>query len=154
MSTIEKLKPKSKEVFDKYVELRSLWKVGQILNLSSSEVYSFYNTSVFQTALKEYNEALLDKVNYNQAVIIDELWKLYNDDSTGNKSKIDILAMLGKHIGMWSTQVKDNSKPSIQYNIINYEIEKNKTEVEKVINASVPEVDDTPLGFEVISYNE
>lgn len=154
MNAIEKLKPKSKEVFDKYVELRSLWKVGQVLGLQSNEVYTFYNTAIFQTALKEYNESLLDKVNYNSAVIIDELWKLYNDDTTGNKSKIDILAMLGKHIGMWATQVKDNSKPNIQYNIINYEIEKNKVEVEKVINAPIQESDDTPLGFEVISYNE
>lgn len=152
MEAIAKLKPKSKEVFDKYIELRSLWKVGQLLNLPYSEIHSFYNTTVFQTALKEYNEALLDKVSYNSAVIIDELWKLYNDESTGNKSKIDILAMLGKHIGMWATQAKDNSKPNIQYNIINYEIEKNKDEVEKVINAPVVE-DDTPQGFEVISYS-
>jgi hypothetical protein len=60
--------------------------------------------------------------------------------------------MLGKHIGMWATQAKDNSKPNIQYNIINYEIEKNKDEVEKVINAPVVE-DDTPQGFEVINYS-
>jgi hypothetical protein len=154
MESIAKLKPKSKEVFDKYIELRSLWKVSQVLGIHPSEVYGFYNTIIFQTALKEYNEALLDKVSYNSAVIIDELWKLYNDDSTGNKSKIDILAMLGKHIGMWATQTKDNSKPNIQYNIINYEIDKHKDEVEKVINTLQPIADDTPLGFEVISYNE
>jgi predicted transcriptional regulator len=38
------------------------------------------------------------------------------------------------------------------YEQINYEIEKNKDEVEKVINTPVVE-DDTPQGFEVINYS-
>ena len=153
MQALDKLKPKSKEIFDKYIELRSLWKVSKVLDLTSGDVYSAYNTNAFQTALKEYNEALLDKVSYNEAVVIDELWKLYNDDATGNKSKIDILAMLGKHIGMWATQTKDNSKPNIQYNIINYEISQNQEEVEKVITSEALE-SDVPTGFKIIEYTE
>jgi hypothetical protein len=153
---IAALTEKQKIVFDSYIQTRSIDKTARELGQNVGNVWQTYRTATFQNALKEYNEALLDAIDYNAAVIIDELWKVYGQEGIGAKEKVNILTLLGKHIGMWATKAPtaDDGKPSIQYNIVNYhgivnEIERNEKEVRPLI-----ENNDAPQGFEVLSYGD
>jgi hypothetical protein len=150
------LTERQKTIFDSYVQTRSLDKTAKELELNVGDVWRVHRSPAFQNALKEYNKELLDVVDYNAAVIIDELWKLYGQEATGAKEKVNILTLLGKHIGMWATKAPtaDDGKPSIQYNIVNYhgivnEIERNEKEVRPLIESN-----DAPQGFEVLSYGD
>jgi len=155
-NTIDALTEKQRVVFDSYIKYRSLDKVATEIGDTSLNVLSVYRSNKFQLALKEYNASILDKVNYNTAVIIDELWKTYHQEGINHKDKIAILTLLGKHIGMWANTVKDQSKPSVQYNIVNYnhgipeEIKKHEKEIE----AQVIEESSIPEGFEIATYGE
>ena len=148
------LTERQRTIFDSYVQTRSLDKTAKELDLNVGDVWRVHRSPAFQNALKEYNKELLNIVDYNAAVIIDELWKLYGQGDTGAKEKVNILTLLGKHIGMWANKVPttDDGKPTIQYNIVNYhgivnEIERNEKEVRPLIENS-----DTPTGFEVLTY--
>lgn len=154
-STPPKLTEKQKRVFDSYIVTRSIDKTARELEIAPWDCYEVYGSKNFQLAIKEYNADMLDKVAYNSAVIIDELWKTYGSDGIAHRDKINILTLLGKHIGMWATQAKDpNAKASVQYNIVNYnnitgEIQKHEQEV----IANVVE-DDTPEGFKILTYED
>lgn len=149
-----KLTEKQKRVFDSYIETRSIDKTARELEIAYWDCLEVYNSKNFQLAIREYNEEMLDKVAYNSAVIIDELWKTYGSEGIAHKDKINILTLLGKHIGMWATQAKDpNAKTNVQYNIVNYnsitgEIQKHEQE----IIANVVE-DDTPEGFKILTFD-
>lgn len=151
-----KLTEKQKRVFDSYIQTRSIDKTARELELNNWDCTEVYNSKNFQIALREYNDQMMDKVAYNAAVIIDELWKTYGSEGISHKEKINILTLLGKHIGMWaSTSRQDDAKPSIQYNIVNYnnitgEIEKH----EKEVKAELIENNDTPEGFKVLTYGD
>ncbi len=149
------LTQKQKQFLDLYVQHRSIDKVSRELGENSGNILQVYKSKGVQSALKEYNASLLDTIDYNAAVIIDELWKTYGQEGISHKDKINILTLLGKHIGMWAPKVPTESdgKPSIQYNIVNYnnistELEKNEKEVKLLIEAN-----DTPEGFEVLTYD-
>jgi hypothetical protein len=144
-----------KEVLESYVKHRSIERVARELDKNPGEVLNTYRSKSFQLALKEYNDSILDTIDYNPAVIIDQLWQTYGQEGISHKDKINILTLLGKHIGMWSPKVptEGDGKPSIQYNIVNYhgisaEIEKNEKEVKPLIESS-----SVPEGFEVTIYD-
>ena len=117
----EKLTKRQKEFFDLYVENRSVWKTAKELGISEGNANQIFKSNRVSEALEEYNNELKNKTLYNEAVIIDELWKLYNDENASVRDKRDTLVWLGKHIGMWSTQAtQEKAAPSIQYNVVNY----------------------------------
>lgn len=150
-----KLTTKQKRVFDSYVQTRAINASAVELGMNNWDVLEVYNSKNFQLALRDYNEELSNTVAYNAAVIIDELWKTYGSEGIAHKDKINILTLLGKHIGMWANVTKNNdAKPNVQYNIVNYhnitsEISKNEKEIEaKLIE------DDIPEGFKVLTYGD
>jgi predicted DNA-binding protein YlxM (UPF0122 family) len=155
LAKYENLTDRQKKIFDLYVESRSIDAVAKAMDVSNGDIWRTYQSDKFQLALTEYNKALVDKVSYTEAVIIDELWKNYNAEGVGMKDKITILTLLGKHIGMWSNAVQEkDQKASIQYNIVNYngissEIEKNKDAIEAQV---IEETDDVPEGIQLLTY--
>jgi hypothetical protein len=156
MSAYEKLTPKQKEFFDLYVNTRTIYSLAKTFNVLEREARRVYGSKGFQEALAEHNDQLKDVTMYNEAVIIDKLWNEYGDSETPKNVKVNILVMLGKHIGMWAnTTKKEETKNSYTYNVINYanvkdEIEKNKEEVDKAKDE--PDFDGID-GVEIIDYS-
>lgn len=155
----DKLGPRQKKFFDVYVQTRTINSIAVEFNVKWYEANEVYCSPNFQKALKEYNANLEKYSVYNQAVIIDKLWLEYNDSATPKNVKVNILVMLGKHIGMWANQTKNQleTKGSVTYNIVNYsnvmeEIDKNKEAVDKEREAV--EQNDLPSGIEITSYGE
>ena len=154
----DKLTPRQRKHFDHYVENRSLSSMVTAFHSDIRAVKGVYNSKAFQLALKEHNELLKDKVMYTEAVVIDELWKRYNDGDSPPNVKVQVLVLLGKHIGMWANTSKtaDKINQSHTYNIVNYnevkkEIEDNKEEVEKAKDD--PDLD-VPEGVQIVEYPE
>ena len=136
-----KLTEKQKKFFDEYVKHRAMEPTRKALDWWARECYDVYNSVGVQNALKEYNKNLEEYSLYNTAMIVNELWEQYRDSDTPKNVKIQILSLLGKHIGMWNNVVNERTKKgeqnTVNYTIINYadvkkEIEENKEEVEKV----------------------
>lgn len=156
MSAYENLTPKQKEFFDLYVETRTIHSLVKTFNVQEREARRVYGSKGFQEALAEHNDALKDVTMYNEAVIIDKLWHEYNDPETPKNVKVNVLVMLGKHIGMWANVTKkEETKNTYTYNIVNYaqvkdEIEQNREEVERVKDE--PEFDGIE-GIEIIDYS-
>ena len=152
MSAYLKLTKKQKEFFDVYVKNRSIYKTAKELNISEGNADQIFKSVRVMEALEEYNKELKDKTQYNEAVIIDELWKLYNDPDATIKDKRETLIWLGKHINMWSNlSNKKDSTPNIQYNIVNYnQIEHEVKENQQLIedNSEVVEAEFTN-GFDI-----
>ena len=152
MSKYEKLTDRQKKVFNSYIKTRTLHQTAIDLDMNEGDLSRVYQSDNFQLALSEYNNSIADKVGYNAAVIIDKLWGLYNDEDVPNKEKINILVLLGKHIGMWANAVREkDAKASIQYNIVNYngvreEIQVHAQEIKQVEN-------ETPAGFKILEFN-
>lgn len=152
------LTPKQKEFFDIYVQTRAINPIQKQLGWSWKDLSLVYSSVGVQKALKEYNENIQETSAYNAAVIVDKLWLEYNDQETPKNVKINILVMLGKHIGMWANTVSQKDKKTVgntTYNIVNYgavkeEIDKNKTEVEKVKDQEL----DIPEGVTLADYTE
>jgi len=150
----EKLGPRQKEFFDLYVKHRTLSAVQKKLDWTTRDTYKIFNSVTVQKALDEYNENIKTTSYYNEAVIIDELWKEYFIAKT-SKDRTNILVLLGKAIGMWSNLTQTNKDGSkVTYNIVNYnnikeEIDKNKEEVEKEKDKEI----NIPDGFEITNYD-
>lgn len=152
----DKLTPRQRKHFDHYVEHRSLNAMVTAFHSDIRAVKGVYNSKAFQLALKEHNEALKDKVMYTEAKVIDELWKRYNDFDSPPNVRVQILVLLGKHIGMWAntSQTAKEMNKSVTYNIVNYaevkgEIDKNKEAVEEAKDK--PELD-IPDGVQITEY--
>lgn len=158
MSKYDKLTPKQKEFFDLYIRYRSINPIVTQTGYFEKEVRRLYSSKGVQEALLEHNENLKETTYYNEAVIIDKLWCEYMDEKTPKNVKINVLVLLGKHIGMWanaSRQKENKTNRSINYNVINYnnmkeEIEANKEAVEK----AEKDMDlDIPKGITITEYS-
>jgi len=151
----EKLTDIQKEFFDSYVKHRTLNGVMHELNWKTRKVHDVYNAVGVQNALKEYNKNLEEYALYNTAVIVQELWEQYKDTSTPKNVKIQILSLLGKHIGMWNNAVQDKQgkQNTTNYTIINYadvqkEIKKNEKEIHEISQDF-----DVPEGIQLTDYS-
>lgn len=152
LKSYEKLTPKQKKFFDLYIEARSLVSITKLPDWDTRDVYNVYNSRGIKNALKEHNETLKSTALYDETVIIDKLWKEYSDPDTPKNVKVNILIMLGKHIGMWATTTRNQGTGDVTYNVINYSAVEKPGVSPKEITEEVKT--NLPKNIEIVEYNE
>ena len=145
------LTKQQENILQEWLVYRNAKVVSERLGLHYNSVTSALKSKKVQGLIKKHNEDISNRSMYNEGVIIERLWREATDyaNNTG-QMRINALAMLAKHIGMFED--KKSGSSNVTFNIVNYQ-EKVEKEIKVVGEDIVKEaIEELPDNIEIATY--
>jgi len=107
-------------VLTNWLEYRNIKSVMEKTGFNYNKVNNTLKSVRVQREIKKHNTELREKVFYNEAVIIEKLWReATNYEGNTGQMRINALALLAKHLGMFEDKEKAKGQ-QVNIQVVNY----------------------------------